>query len=414
MKKTSRTKIVVLAILISSFGLFSGCNGKDTTDAFHNNVQNEDALSSSGGVHFLSNYIEQEQINFEPKKEVVVSRGIYVTANRAGGTNYMNDLLAFCNSTEVNSMVIDVKTDKGEITFKGIPQADEMGISENFIPDVPGLMKTLQDNNIYPIARIVCFKDNGAFEKFPELYIKDENGAIWRDSSSLKSAWLNPYNKDAWDYILYVAKAAAQVGFKEIQFDYIRFDTSPRLKTADFGDTQGKSRKEIILEFTKYAMEQLKPYGVNVSADVYGTVINSDVDAEIVGQDYTEMARVLDYICPMVYPSHYADNTMGIDHPDVHPYDTIYQSMLLSNKRLEAIGVDEHKAIVRPWLQDFTASWLSKYIKYGGKERKEQIQGVYDAGLSEWILWDASVRYDAEGLELATGSSVNVTSGAAF
>jgi hypothetical protein len=194
------------------------------------------------------------------------------------------------------------------------------------------------------------------------------------------------------------ATAAAELGFKEIQFDYVRFAATSRLEEADFGDTKGLSRTEIILAFLRYAVERLRPYGVRVSADVYGTIINSDIDANIVGQDYTEIARIIDVICPMVYPSHFADGTFGISHPDTKPYDTIYQIMLKSNERLSRIPAGEHRAAVRPWLQDFTASWLRNYIAYGPDEREAQILGAYDAGVTEWLFWDPANRYRAEGV----------------
>ncbi len=346
----------------------------------------------------LAHYTVQPPVDFAVYAKPEPIRGVYVSAPRAGGQSYLSDLVDLINNTILNSMVIDVKTDDGFVTYEGIPAADEMGLSLNYISDMPALMDTLYENHIYPIARIVCFKDNGAWEQHPEWYIHNQDGSIWRDSSSLESAWLNPYNKDAWDYVLSVAKSAAEAGFKEIQFDYIRFDTSSRLEDADFGDTGGKSRTEIIAEFVQYAHDQLAPMGVAVAADVYGTVISSDLDASIVGQDYAEMSQYLDYICPMVYPSHYAENSMGIDYPDIHPYETIYNAMELSNERLAEIPEGEHCAVVRPWLQDFTATWIEPHLKYGEAERTAQIKGAHDAGLDGFLLWDPSVDYSPEGL----------------
>lgn len=348
-------------------------------------------------LEFL-NYLEPAQVNYDMYKVPFKVKGIYVSSSRAGISKYLDELINLCNTTEVNAMVIDVKTDDGSITFKNeIPIADEMGITKNHISDVRGLINKLNENNIYSIARIVAFKDNGALEKRPDLYIKNQDGTVWRDGSKMKSGWLNPYNRDSWEYILQIAKGAAEIGFKEIQFDYFRFDTNGRLKDADFGDTEGKTKTQIINEFAQYAMKELKPYGVVVSADVYGTIINSDTDAEIVGQDYTELSKILDVICPMVYPSHYASGSMDIANPDTQPYDIIYRALSLSNKRLENIKEGDHKAEVRPWLQDFTASWVKPHITYGATERRAQMQATYDVGLSEWILWDAGVNYDAEG-----------------
>ena len=64
-----------------------------------------------------------------------------------------------------------------------------------------------------------------------------------------------------------------------------------------------------------------------MSADVYGAIFDSLVDQEIVGQDYLEMAKHLDYICPMIYPSHYANGSYGIEYPDLEPYNLILASL---------------------------------------------------------------------------------------
>ncbi len=212
---------------------------------------------------------------------------------------------------------------------------------------------------------------------------------------------MNPYNKQVWEYLLDVSKEAVELGFDEIQYDYIRFSTDSRMKNVSFGDVaKDKSKIDVITEFTQYAYETLKPMNVYVSADVYGAIIDSEVDAKIVGQDYKEMAKYLDYICPMVYPSHYAYGAYGIEYPDLEPYQLILKSMEASKKVLDEIPEGVHKAIVRPWLQDFTATWIKHHKKYAGQEIKDQIKGVYDSGYDEWILWNGSNNYTIDGLEL--------------
>ncbi len=320
-------------------------------------------------------------------------KGIYLSANIAGIESALEPLITLCTTSAANAMVIDLKTDEGYITFKGIPLADEMGISKNTIPDIHKLLARLKENGIYTIARIVTFKDNMALNYFPEYYIKNSDG-IWQDPK--KVAWMNPYHRGSWDYVLTYAVAAAELGFDEIQFDYIRFDTAGSLQSADFGDTGSLSRTEIINEFAAYAMKTLKPLGVNVSADVYGTIIGSEVDASIVGQDYVALSKILDIICPMIYPSHYAKNTFGIPEPDLKPYEIISKALLLSNEKLS--NIEGHVAVVRPWLQDFSATWVKPHLKYGPGERELQIKACYDAGIQEWLLWDAAVQYDAGGI----------------
>jgi hypothetical protein len=364
-------------------------------------VSLETPPSQQESVAAFAHYLTPPPLTFTLSAPQI--RGIYVSSQRAGSETDFEDLLTLCKKSGVNAMVIDVKTEDGLFMFEGFRAADELGISVPNIPDINKLLQKMADNHVYAIARVVTFKDNYAYHLKPELYIKNPDGSLWRDSQG--SAWLNPYDESAGDYALMFAKAAASVGFREIQFDYVRFPAAANLEQeAELGDTGGRSRSEAILDFAAKSMEVLQPYGVKVSVDVYGTIINSDLDARIVGQEYAKLAKVVDVICPMVYPSHYANGTMGLDNPDLLPYDTIYKSMQISNERLAAIPPGEKLAVIRPWLQDFTAAWVTPHRQYGGKERGEQIQGAYDANVWEWLLWDSGVHYDVEGINGAPGA----------
>jgi len=340
---------------------------------------------------------QPEDVTQNPAERTTPSavKGIYVTANRAGLDEYFLPIVEICSKTEINAMVIDVKNDLGQVTFKkAIPMADALGISTGFISDISYVIDTLNELDMYKIARVVAFKDNTLCDVRPDLYIKDANGDVWRDKDN--SAWINPYNKDAWEYLLEIAEGAIDAGFDEVQFDYIRFDTSSRLNDADFGDTEGKSRTEIITDFTEYASERIRKKGAFVSADVFGTIITIPADGKIVGQDYAAMAAHLDYICPMIYPSHYALDSFDIAHPDTEPYKVILAAMEKSNEVLQGIP---GCAVVRPWLQGFTANYLQKYIPYTPVEIKDQIRAVYDAGQNEWLIWNPLASYDAAAYE---------------
>ena len=325
-------------------------------------------------------------------------KGVYVTS-RVASSNLIDKLVELVDTTEVNAMVIDIKDDQGKITYAmDSDMAQEIGAVTNTITDVETLVSTLKEKGIYLIARIVAFKDPYLAEQRQELAIKNQDGSLYRDNND--ECWVNPYNHDVWDYLLEVATQAATVGFNEIQFDYIRFSTGGKISEADFGeDAKTKNKQEVITEFTKYVYEKLKPLGVFVSADVYGTIISSSIDAGLVGQDYVEMSKYLDYICPMIYPSHYGEGNYGIKYPDLEPFNLIRKVMTASKTKLDQIPAGEHRAIVRPWLQDFTASWIKHHMKYGGPELREQIKGVYSAGYEEWLLWNASCNYSEDGLQ---------------
>ena len=388
-------------------------------------------------------------------------RGIYVTGPMAGTEN-MNNLIDLVDRTELNAMVIDVKNDEGRVVCEmNTPTVQEIGAVKRYVRDMTALVQKCREKDIYLIARIVAFKDPYLAEAKPEWSLHNEDGSIFRDKSG--QAWVNPYEQQVWDYLLEVAEGAVDLGFDEVQFDYIRFSTDSGMKNVDFGPAAAeKSKTDVITEFTAYAAERLHAKGAAVSADVYGVVIDSEVDQQIVGQDYTEMAKYLDYLSPMVYPSHYGSYNYGIPVPDAQPYDTVLAAMQASKKVLAGIepaaaeeaetavsgndaaadvsgnGISDNdaaadvsgntvpdssetsdsaaepeltkeeiaalqplpeiRATARPWLQDFTATWVKGHISYGPEQIRQQIQAVYDAGYEEWILWNAANRYTEGGL----------------
>lgn len=333
----------------------------------------------------------------DPRTPVEV-KGIYITGPIAGTVNTLNELIDLVDRTELNAMVIDVKNDNGEITYAMAQETVQaIGAATPYVPDMPGLIARLKEKNIYLIARVAAFRDPILAERMPEYGIHNPDGSLFYDRDGL--AWVNPYCRGVWDYLIAVSKEAAALGFDEIQFDYIRFSTDPALNEADFGpEAEGVSRTEIITAFVRYACEELVPLGVFVSADVYGTILNNPSDGEIVGQNYQAMAAYLDYICPMVYPSHYNDGVYGLEHPDMAPYELVFSAMRDSQNFLTAQAATGHTARSRAWLQAFTATWLTNHIPYTGAEIRHQINGVYDAGASEWILWNGSNQYTADGL----------------
>ena len=330
-----------------------------------------------------------------PERRPVKVKGIYLSAHVAGNEEKMQEMIQKIDETEINAVVIDVKDDNGRITFQmDQPLAEETGAVEAFIPDIQGLMDTLKEHNIYTIARVVSFRDPYLAEKKPELALKLADGSLYRDKKGM--AWVNPYKQEMWDYLVDVGIQAHQVGFDEIQFDYIRFSTEKGIGDVvyDEADVRGRDKKTVITEFVQYASEKLKDEGAFVAADVFGAVMGGGIDSDTVGQSYGDMANQLDYICPMIYPSHYGDGNFGIEHPDTQPYDTILAALQLSREDLSGYETEgQDQAAVRPWLQDFTASYLKNHIKYGNDEIRAQIQAVYDAGYEEWLLWSAACNY---------------------
>lgn len=357
--------------------------------------------------YLISQTTAEGRMRAVPKEVPPAVKGIYVTGPVAGHER-MEEIIQLVEETELNAVVIDVKNDDGYITYAMSSEtAEALGARVKYVKDMPALVERLHEKGIYVIARIVAFRDPHLAEAKPEWSVHRTNGSIYYDNSGL--AWVNPYKREVWDYLIEVAKCAVADGFDEIQFDYVRFSTEIKSGEVDYGeDSATVSKTEIITQFTQYAHDQISPLGVYVSADVFGTIIDNSYDSGIVGQDYASISSNLDVICPMIYPSHYASGVYNQKYPNSAPYEMIAGAMQASETKLSGLSEAE-RPIVRPWLQDFTASWIKPYHSYGATEVREQIQAVYDAGYAEWILWNASNRYTKEALLPAETDAVSET-----
>lgn len=342
------------------------------------------------------NGIKPNTTEIDPQVDAPKVKGIYVTAYSAGGSR-MTQLIDLMDTTELNAMVIDIKDDEGYITYKtDNPTLQKLGKPQPFIKDIHQLMKRLEKHDIYPIARVVVFKDTILAKKNPELSFRKGDGTVWTNGGG--DSFVNPYSKEVWDYNIEIAKEAAKLGFKEIQFDYVRFPEGfeKRADALKYVKTE-QSRVDVVSDFVQYAREELAPLGIRVSVDIFGYAASVPA-AEGIGQDFVKISNNVDIISPMVYPSHYTTGWFGAEVPDKAPYQTIKGSMEDTHKKLEELG--DNKPIIRPWIQDFTASWLGKgnYIKYGKKQIEEQIRALKDTGVDEYLLWNASNRY-TEGVK---------------
>ena len=332
----------------------------------------------------------QEQIIHRPK---VDTHGIYFTAYSASSEPMIDWLIDTSRVSSINAVVIDIKDDSGYLTIESDdPLIQSIGSSINIIDDIGDTIKRLHNNGIYCIARIVTFKDPYLASVRPDLALYTNEGELYRDGSGL--AWIDPSKKEVWDYILACCQAAIDVGFDEIQFDYIRFTTEGKIWEINYNGMSDQDKMALISQAVDYFVDYLKPQGVYVSADVFGSIIGSDIDSLIVGQNYVDLGRKLDYISPMIYPSHYGNGFFGLDVPDQYPYEVIDNALSQSNALLQPYrNAGEHVAMVRPWLQDFTASYLRRYRKYEDEEVLLQVQASYDQGSNGWLLWNASNSY---------------------
>jgi len=232
--------------------------------------------------------------------------------------------------------------------------------------------------------------------KRPDLALKDKNGQIWRDNDG--TAWLNPYNKASWRYLVNIAKEAVKMGFDEIQFDYVRFTTSGNMSTVDYGKTK-MAKYEAINGFLAFARQQM-PHTI-ISANVFGIICESPGDTEGIGQYLELIGKDVDYISPMFYPSHYACgqivNNVEFPKPDFDPYGIVYNALTKTKTRVAPIK--NYRANFRPYLQDFTANYLEpgNFQTYGHEQVRQQIKAVYDAGYQSWLFWNINNEYSEDG-----------------
>jgi hypothetical protein len=331
-----------------------------------------------------------------------VIRGIYVNAYVAGSPARLGKLLDLAATTEINTFVVDVKDEDGIRYRSEYPLAMEVTHRKSIpVADLRALVDTLHAHGLHSVARVVVFKDRRLSGTKPEWSILTPDGGLWRDREGV--SWVSPWNPEVWEYNIRVAEEAARAGFREVQFDYVRFPEAYRSLPPQVHPHARGERTDAIAGFLAEARRRLHPLGASVSADVFGLSMNEAGDVGI-GQQWEEIAGVVDHVLPMVYPSHYFPTHLrGVPRPNRMPYETVQRSVgmgVIRNERLQAAGTARPARIV-PWLQAFDAPWVDRTYPYGPEQLRAQTRAVYDLGLEDWILWHPGSRYDqvAAGLE---------------
>ena len=326
---------------------------------------------------------EIKLVPFTPKALYLSFFGIGDRKLRASALNLIQE-------TELNALVIDVKGDRGMICYKSaIPLASEVGAQKIItVKDMEGLIKSLKEKGVYTIARIVVFKDNLLAMKMPDLAVKTQGGEIWRDREGL--AWMDPFKKEVWDYNIHIAMEAAQYGFDEIQFDYVRF---PDAKGVQFSmPNMQQNRVEAISGFLMKARERLLPYNVFVSADIFGYVC-WNLNDTCIGQSLEYLPSHLDYLSLMLYPSGFQYGIPGYRNPVTNPYEIVYLSLKRAQERTGLPSVR-----FRPWLQAFR-DYAFDRRNFEEKEIRDQINAVKKSGSNSWMLWNSRNLYSRDGLK---------------
>ncbi len=324
-----------------------------------------------------------------PGETPAVVRGIYLNAWVFGSPQFY-DLVALADTTEINAFVIDVKDDRGYVTYpSSVPTAISVGANSQVrVRNVRNRLAIMREHGIYPIARIVVAKDPMLAEGKPDWAIRDSRGGLWRDALSLK--WVDPNQDSVWIYAADIAAEAVTLGFRELQFDYIRFpdESAEQMQYAIFpAHETGVSMRQVIYRQLSYLRSRAEHLGVPFTVDVFGLTTSATGDMGI-GQNWTDLVRLADVVLPMIYPSHYPRNAYGIAFPNAEPYRTVRAALTAGLRRIEQL---QASARIRPYLQSFSI----RGVVYRAAELREQIRAVEDVGLTDWVFWNASARYPA-------------------
>jgi hypothetical protein len=323
-------------------------------------------------------------------------RGLYVSRWAALGRKFP-ELIAVARRTEVNALVIDVKDDRGFVLYRSrVPLAHEIGAdtADGHVVSHAKLrarLDTMIAHNIYPIARIVVAKDPTLARKKLDLAIKRKKDLKpWLDKKG--NPWLDPHQRAVWQYAADLAREAYDLGFSEVQFDYVRFPDEKRLVDETvYPLAKGRTRDQVIREQLGFLRDQLKPIGMRVTADVFGYTATDTTEMGI-GQRWEMFIDQVDVVLPMVYPSHFARNSYQIAHPNAHPYETLdhaFKDMITRSAPFP------NAAKIIPWYQDFTLG----PPRYKAPQIRAQKQAGYDNGFPSWILWNPKSNYTLAALE---------------
>jgi len=306
-------------------------------------------------------------------------KGLYLTVYGIASAKLRGAALEAIRENHLNALVIDVKGDRGFIPFKvDLPQADEIGAQKLIlVKDMKALLASLKEQGLYLIARIVVFKDDPLAAAKPQLAVKNQGGGVFRDREGLR--WVDPFRREVWEYNIAIAKAAAEAGFDEIQFDYVRF---PDNRGVGFSQPANEdSRTEAITGFLEAAHKALVPYNVMVAADIFGYVCWNLNDTDI-GQKIAPILNAVDVVSPMLYPSGYQFGIPNYRNPVQHPYEIVHLSLKRAQERT---GVPPRR--FRPWLQAFR-DYAFRGGDFGEERMRIQIKAAEDFGASGWMFWN--------------------------
>lgn len=361
-------------------------------------------------------------------------KAIYMTSCVAGTPTFRTKLVELVRATEINSIVIDIKDYSGSISFPA-PSESWQSAWNNAkcgARDMPQLIEMLHDNGIFVIGRITVFQDPLYASVHPELAVlRSDQKTVWTDNKNL--SFIDVAAKPYWDHIIELVVDSYNIGFDELNFDYVRYPSDGNMTDTYYPQSmagQYKMDRPANLEaFFKYLNESLDeenrfatvrhentgrtsntPW---TSADLFGMTTTNFDDLSI-GQVQDRAAPYFDFIAPMVYPSHYPRSFLGLGNPNDYPYKVVYHAMKTGVDRMKSettpmsgflhvrLGTTTPANYKKPsygpekfrtWIQDFDYGG-----DYDAADVRAQIQASNDAGVASWMIWAPSNIYTRSAL----------------
>ena len=385
------------AWLVASTLCIGACTGSDARARPGGAPSPEGTVTTDSAAPSKDTVIAADSIRRPPVPLVPTPnpvRGLYVNRWAAIGDR-MWQLIDVAKRTEVNALVIDVKDDRGLVLYHSrVPLAKEIGADTTrpmSYRRLRAVLDTMRAHDIYPIARIVVAKDPLLASAKSEWSIRRKrDGLPWIDKNG--HPWLDPTHPEVWKYAGDLASEAVNLGFSEIQFDYVRFPDEDRLiREAVFPLMNGRVRAQVIHDQLNYLHTLVKPLGVPMTIDVFGLSATDTTDMGI-GQKWELFIDQVDVVLPMDYPSHFAPGTFGLGNPNAHPYSTLEHA--LHDAKARSAGIPNAARIV-PWYQDFTLG----LPRYGVEQVLSQMRAGHDQGIDSWMLWNPGSRYSLDALK---------------
>ena len=342
------------------------------------------------GYRRLERLLDHERCH-DVQLEPHVVKGIYLAFHllRPANQATIQANLELVDRSELNAIVIEIKTETGYLGFQPrLAVAREIGAGFDDVIDVRALLADCKRRGVYTIARIPIFEDDLLATKKPEWAIHRSNGAVWRAAGG--RAWTDPFRREVWDYNVGIASEAVELGFDEVQFDYVRFPSDGSIRDCRYArESTAESRVEAISEFVAYARQEIDKTGAFFSIDLFG-LTTFDTSEQGIGQLLEKVAPHVDYLSPMVYPSTYLPGMLDLRDPWRSPYEVVKLSMIEARKRTSTL--------IRPWLQHYD-DYHGVGITYGLREYGLQKQAAAEGGAHGWLFWNILGEYDPAAFE---------------